>query len=722
MSIRTLLPFLQGPAPVHGNRSSMTCKMKCGDACFHEVPNTSDNEYFADVVASAVSRRGFLRAGAVIGAATAFGTIITGAGGRKALAAPQVLEFDAVQPAATDSVVIPEGWAQDIVMRWGDKLFSSAPDFDPLNQTPEAQAQQFGYNCDFLGFFPLDDEHELMMVNHEYTNEYIMFPDFDPESTDADKVDIALAAHGLSVVAVAKEAGTGRLTPVVDHDLNKRHTGDSPFELTGPVAGHELVRTSGDAEGRYVRGTLNNCAGGLTPWGTWLSGEENFNQYFANAAQSPDEVSVQRHARYGIPTEGTERLWETVHGRFDIAQEPNEIHRFGWVVEINPFAPDEAPKKRTALGRFKHEAGTSVLASDGRAVVYSGDDERFDYLYKFVSDDVVDMSGDLATRAAANAGILDRGTLYVARFTGNSPASEITGDGSVPADGAFDGSGEWIPLVHSDGETAESFVDGMTAEEVLLFTRLAGDAVGATKMDRPEDVETSPVSGKVYMALTNNTNRAVEDNAGVDEANPRSANKHGHIIEMIEAGDDHATLEFGWNILLLAGDPNDPSTYFAGFDKSQVSPISCPDNVTFDSAGNLWVSTDGNALGAHDGLYEVVVEGESRGRVKQFLSVPTGSECCGPWVTDERVNVAIQHPGETDEASFDDQSSHWPDGGDSIPRPSIVTAWPVAAGGPSEAPSPSPSPTSGPSDRPTEDPTGEPSKRPDRPGMPKTGA
>ncbi len=677
--IRKLLPFLE--APVHGNRSSLTCRMKCGDACFHDVPNESTNEYFADVVATAVSRRGFLRAGAVIGAATAFGSLIVGPQGRPALAAPKALGFEPIAPSTADVVAIPEGWTQQVVMRWGDKLFSAAPDFDPHHQTPSAQAQQFGYNCDFLGFFPLDADHEVMMVNHEYTDEYIMFPNFDKDVVDANQVDVALAAHGLSVVVVEKEAGTGRLTPVVDHPLNARHTGDSTFALTGPVAGHELVRTTEDPSGTTVRGTLNNCAGGLTPWGTWLSGEENFNQYFANAEQAPTEAQVAAHARYGIPKGATERHWEEVHDRFDIAKEPNEIHRFGWVVEINPWAPDEAPRKRTALGRLKHEAGTAVVASDGRAVVYSGDDERFDYLYKFVSDDKVQRTGTLADQARANAKLLDAGTLYVARFTaeGDALAGELDG--------------QWVPLVHSAGDTATSFVEGMSGEEVLLFTRLAGDKVGATKMDRPEDVETSPVSGKVYMALTNNTRRT-ED--AVDAANPRSSNKHGHVIEFTELGGDPTAREFKWSILLLCGDPQDPGTYFGGYDKSQVSPISCPDNVTFDPAGNLWISTDGNQLGANDGLYEVVVEGADRGRVRQFLAVPHGAECCGPWVTDERVNVAIQHPGETDDSTFESPSSHWPDGGESIPRPSIVSVWPNVVQEPSESPTSTPAPSASP--------------------------
>ncbi len=665
MSIRDLLPFL---APVHGNRSSLTCKMKCGDACFHEVPNTSANEYFGDVVAASVSRRGLLKAGAVVGLAGAFGAVITSQQGTPALAAPrQAFDFEAIAPQTTDSVFIPEGWEQDIVMRWGDKLFSSAPDFDPARQTRAAQEQQFGYNCDFLGFFPLDRGTELMMVNHEYTDEYIMFPDFVEGASTKEQTDVALAAHGLSIVAVAKEHRSGRLTPIVDHRLNRRLTAFSEFELTGPAAGHDLLRTSEDPTGTKVIGTLNNCAGGLTPWGTWLTAEENFNQYFANANSVTDPVERARLARYGLPGGATERRWEEHYDRFDLAKEPNEVNRFGWVVEVDPFDPTSSPKKRTMLGRFKHEAGTAVISADGRAVVYSGDDERFDYLYKFVSEGKVDVDGG----AAGNADLLDRGTLYVARFTGDSPAAEIDGTGKLPSDGAFDGSGEWIPLVTND----VSHVPGFTAAEVLVYTRQAADQVGATKMDRPEDVETNPVNKRVYMALTNNTQRGTAGRAGVDEANPITANKHGHVIEMVEAGDDPAATTFAWNILLVCGDPNDPSTYFAGFDKSQVSPISCPDNVAFDSVGNLWVSTDGNKLGAHDGLYEVIVDGEQRGRVRQFLSVPKGAECCGPVITDERVNIAVQHPGETDDSTFVNPSSNWPDGGNSIPRPSVVSVW-----------------------------------------------
>ena len=671
-SRRRLLNLL-APAPVHGNRSSLTCRFKCGDACFHEVPNTSENEYLGDIIDSVISRRGLMKVGVVAAGAAA----VAGSGAAAFVNAPKAAALDTkgslpglgwtpIVPARTDAVEVPAGFAQDIVIRWGDPILAGAPEFDPYNQTAAKQAGQFGYNCDYLGFFPLDKQHEVMVVNHEYTDEVIMFPGYDAANPTREQVEIAWAAHGLSVVVVKKNQGNGKLKPVVGHRLNRRYTATTPFEVTGPVRGSDYLKTSADATGYRVLGTLNNCAGGNTPWGTVLSGEENFNQYFANGAAVQGGLPQQAISRYGIPTGASERKWERFDDRFDLSREPNEVLRQGWVVEIDPFDPTSTPKKRSMLGRTKHEAGTSVIAKDGRAVVYSGDDERFDYLYKFVSTKKVQPGG-----AKANADLLDTGTLYVARFTGDSPAAEIDGKGTLPSDGAFDGTGEWIPLCTD----TESFVDGFTVEEVLVFTRLAADKVGATKMDRPEDVETNPVNGKVYMALTNNTQRGTAGKAGVDEANPRTANKHGHVMEMSEAGQDPAATTFGWNILLLCGDPNDPSTYFAGADRSKVSPISCPDNVTFDEHGNLWISTDGNQLGAHDGLYAVPLAGEHRGEVRQFLSVPTGAETCGPWVTEERVNICVQHPGETNGSTFEDPSSHWPDGGDSLPRPSVVTIW-----------------------------------------------
>ncbi|MEU0754844.1 PhoX family protein, partial [Streptomyces albogriseolus] len=579
------------------------------------------------------------------------------------------LRFTPVPPNTRDAVTVPEGYRQNVVIRWGEPILRGAPAFDPERQSAKAQAGQFGYNCDFLALLPLKGERnrQLLVANHEYTDEILMFRDYDPENPTREQAEIAWAAHGLAVVAVEEEHRSGRLTAVGRHHLNRRLTATSEFRLTGPAAGSDLVKTSADPTGTRVLGTLNNCSGGTTPWGTTLHGEENFNQYFAHGSSATDK-------RYGIGTGATERKWERFDKRFDLAQEPNEAHRFGYVVELDPYDPDSTPRKHTALGRFKHEAATVRLTHDGRPVVYSGDDERFDYFYKFVSSKRM-RHGDSRAARAHNLTLLDEGTLYVARLTGDSPAIEIDGTGKLPKDGEFDGSGEWIPLATATAHGAVSHVEGMTAEEVFVFTRLAGDKVGATKMDRPEDIEPNPVTGKVYVALTNNSRRGVDANPKADEANPRHANKHGHVLELTERFNRPESTRFAWSLFLVAGDPEDPATYFAGFPKDAVSPISCPDNVAFDAHGNLWISTDGSALGSHDGLFGVATRGERRGELKQFLTVPAGAETCGPVVQERRVLVAVQHPGEVDGATVERPASTWPDGPGSYVRPAVVAVW-----------------------------------------------
>ncbi|MEF9904988.1 PhoX family protein [Streptomyces sp. P9-A2] len=689
--MRKLLPLIGTPSGSHpGGRSAMTCRFRCGDACFHEVPNTSSNAYVGDVISDALSRRSMMRAAAAVTVVAAGAGAVNLAGVPEAQAAPVAgkggqghghghghqkpkgargLRFTPVAPNTADAVTVPEGYGQNVVIRWGEPILRGAPAFDPENQTAEAQAGQFGYNVDFLALLPLKGERgrQVLVANHEYTDEVLMFRGYDSDNPTREQVEIGWAAHGLGVVVVEEDRRSGRLTPVTRHHLNRRLTATSEFRLTGPVAGSALVKTSADPTGRKVLGTLNNCAGGTTPWGTTLHGEENFNQYFANSGRATDK-------RYGIGTGATERKWERFDKRFDLAQEPNEAHRFGYVVELDPYDPDSVPRKRTALGRFKHEGATVRLTHDGRPVVYSGDDERFDYLYKFVGSKRM-RHGDSRSAREHNLTLLDEGTLYVARITGDSPAIEIDGTGKLPKDGEFDGSGQWIPLATATARGAVSHVDGMTAEEVFVFTRLAGDKVGATKMDRPEDVEPNPVTGKVYVALTNNTNRGVGAHPKADEANPRNANKHGHILELTEQWNRPESTRFAWSLFLVAGDPKDPATYFAGFPKDSVSPISCPDNVAFDDHGNLWISTDGAALGSHDGLFGVATRGDRRGELKQFLTVPKGAETCGPIVQDRRVLVAVQHPGEVDGASVENPGSTWPDGPGTYPRPAVVAVW-----------------------------------------------
>jgi secreted PhoX family phosphatase len=415
----------------------------------------------------------------------------------------------------------------------------------------------------------------------------------------------------------------------------------------------------------------------VTPWGTVLSGEENFNQYFVGGNGAPEALKP-RLARYGIETTveytADSRKWDRAQDRFHLTRHPNEAHRFGWIVELDPYEPHTRPRKHTALGRFKHEGANVIVARNGHVAAYMGDDERFDYLYKFVSDKRF-VRGHSARARRHNKTLLESGTLYVAKLAFTS-AGEIDGTGRLPSDGAFNGTGQWIKLVR--GNT--SYVEGMTAAEVLVFARLAGDAVGATKMDRPEDVEPSLMTGKIYAALTNNNRRGATGQPRADEANPRNDNRHGHVLEIVEDDDDHTSETFTWSIPIVCGDPADPSTYFAGYDKTKVSPISCPDNVAFDRTGNLWIATDGNALNSNDGLFATAIEGPERGHLKQFLTVPFGAETCGPCITgdDRSVFVAVQHPGEVSGASIEKPASTWPDG--DFAKPGVVCAWRVDGG------------------------------------------
>ncbi|WP_433801551.1 PhoX family protein [Actinomycetospora sp. CA-084318] len=677
---RRLLPLLTRT----GHRRSAThCRYKCGDACDAPVRNRSDNPTFREVVAGTVSRRSVLSAGLVVGATGALAACGTGTGGGAAAAptSPSApvppspgLGFTAVPPNTADAVTVPEGYSQQVLIRWGDPVVTGAPTFDVASQTAEKQALQFGFNNDFLAVIPIpgDPTRALLVANHEYTTEPFMHPGYVATAPTPEQIRIGMAAHGMSVVAVSLDPSSGRPTSVLQDPLNRRVTATTPFTLTGPVAGDPLVRTTADPEGRTVLGTLNNCAGGTTPWSTVLSGEENIDQYFANGAAVADPVLKARYERLGLDGEASERLWETADPRFDLLREPNEAHRFGWVVELDPFDPAAAPRKHTALGRFKHEGATVRVLPDGTTVAYMGDDERFEYAYKFVSSAKA-RPGTAPADRAFNQTLLDQGTLFVATFTGEPRP-----------DGGSGGRGEWRPLVESrpDG-TARSFVPGFSGTEVLLFTRQAADVVGATKMDRPEDVEPHPVTGAVYMALTNNDERGVEPGAaGPDAANPRRENTNGQVLELVEDRNDPTATTFAWSLLLVCGDPTAADTYYGGFAKDQVSAISCPDNVAFDPThGNLWVSTDGNALDSNDGLFAVSLAGADRGRVKQFLTVPKGAETCGPVIMANCAMVCVQHPGEVDDASLDRPASHWPDGGTSPARPAVVVVWRTDGGG-----------------------------------------
>ena len=663
-------------------RSSRTCTYKCGNACFGECGNTSSNPYFGDISRRSVLRGAGLAALTVGGgsalAACADGSTAESVGSSEGGKAPGPLkgmQFEPVVANEKDELVVPEGYASGVLIAWGDPIFPDAPTFDPYKQTAKAAERQFGFNNDFAGLLehPKDPNRLLYVCSHEYTTEPHMFPRYDAENPTDEQINTGLANHGHTILEVSKVGKTGELKREFG-PLNRRITGETIFEMRGVAAGHELVKTKADPTGKKVRGTLNNCSGGITPWGTFLSGEENFEQYWANAGEANVEGKAKEDIkRFDAPEGTSERKWERLHDRFDLSKEPNEFHRFGWMVEVDPTDPYSTPVKHTSMGRFKHEAGNIYVTDDGTVVCYSGDDARFEYIYKFVSSKKI-KEGDMKH----NMTILDEGTLYVATLKGNSPDKEITGDGELPEDGKFDGTGQWKKLLTVTADGAKSHVEGFTPEEVAVYTRMAADKVGATKMDRPEDFEANPHTGLVYVSLTNNKYRgATGENAEKNQEDPTEyapirENKNGLVMEI---DDEHAGEKFTWNLLLVCGDSEEAETYFGGFDKSKVSPISCPDNLAFDSHGNLWISTDGNALDSNDGLYAVGLKGENRGETRCFLTVPVAAETCGPIVTDERVMVNVQHPGEDDDATFDKPASHWPDGGNSIPRPAVAVVW-----------------------------------------------
>lgn len=664
----------------------MTCIYRCGNACSHPAPNNSANEYFGDIVKTEMSRRGVIASGA--------GAVALGVVGASALASPAAangngqggwhhtpqrgLGFTSIAPSTDDTIVVPQGYSHSVVIRWGDGVVPGAPAFNPAAQSAAAQSLQFGYNNDFVAVLPLHRNRALLVVNHEYTNEELMFPGFTTlDALTPEQIKTAIAAHGMSVVELERRGDSGEWRVVKNgrRHYNRRITAlSTQFAFTGPAAGSSMLKTAADPTGKVAIGTLNNCAGGVTPWGTVLSGEENFNQYFIGGDGVPAEAKPALN-RYGVSTTvrypADSRKWDKADPRFDLTANPNEVNRFGWIVEIDPADPDSTPRKHTAMGRFKHEGANVTVACDGRVVAYMGDDERFDYMYKFVSHKRM-LHGNSFWARKHNLTLLETGDLYVAKLTFTSGA-EIDGTGKLPTDGAFNGLGTWLPLV-KDGK---SMVEGMTVEQVLVHTRLAADKLAPTKMDRPEDVEPNPVNGKIYVALTNNTQRGTAGKAPSDEANPRNGNKFGHIFEITEDDDDYTGTTFSWTVPIVCGNPTDASTYFMGYDKSKVSTISCPDNVAFDRGGNLWISTDGapGTVSINDGLYATELTGPEAGHVKQFLSVPKGAECCGPFIHEDgkSVFVAVQHPGEISGATWDKPASVWPDGG--YAKPGVVVTW-----------------------------------------------
>ncbi|MFO1162875.1 MAG: PhoX family phosphatase [Reyranellaceae bacterium] len=609
-----------------------------------------DTPSIGELIEQRLGRRDVMRGLMGAGAVAAFSTP-TPASAQPA--GPSSLAFKELAHTLDDRQHVAEGYDVQVLIRWGDPLIAGAPAFDPAKLTAADQEKQFGYNNDYLGLHPLpagsrSGDRFLLVVNHEYLNSNLMFAGLGAGrganlKSSKDQVAVEMAAVGGAVVEIARENGAWKVVP--DSRFARRLTASTPMTLSGPAAGHELVKTSADPDGRLALGTFGNCAGGSTPWGTWLTCEENFNVYFGGDATQWLTHPLGR--RYGIGR--SSYAWSHHVDRFNLSKEPNEPNRFGWVVEIDPYDPASAPVKRTALGRFKHEGCTYALAKDGRVVLYSGDDERFEYVYRFVTARPWNPN-DRAT----NKDLLDDGTLSVARFNA---------DGKV----------EWLPLVQGQGPlTAEN---GFTTQgDVVLKARLAADLLKPTPMDRPEDIETNPVNGRVYVVLTNNEQRKAEQ---ADRANPRGPNTHGHILEIAPEDGDHAAAEGTWSIFLLGGKPGHDVGARYHRATSNNGWLSCPDNIAFDSKGRIWIATDGapSNAGVADGLYGADTMGFGRALTRCFYQAPTGAEVCGPIFTpdDDTLFLAIQHPGEDSGSTFEKPSTRWPDFKDGMPpRPSVV--------------------------------------------------
>ncbi len=612
--------------------------------------NASSKSY-SELVQLRMSRRT-----ALLGLASAATLAATAGLPRVGRAAPATsLKFEELKKIYDQTHHVAPGYEAKVLIRWGDPLVGGA-DFDPAAITADRQSKQFGYNCDFVGYMPLpfgsgSSEHGLLCVNNEYPDPHIMWPGMteDDAATKAseDQVRAMLAAWGHSIVEIKKE--NGAWSYVQDSQYNRRINGYTEIRISGPAAGHALLKTSADPSGTKVMGTGYNCAGGTTPWGTVLTCEEGLSDTFGgDPAKAANAALLERYGYDGSDYYGFAR----VEARLQLDKEPNEPNRFDWVVEIDPYEPGAAPVKRTALGRLGHEGATPIVNKDGRVVVYMGDDDYFEYIYRFVTKGTFNPND-----RAANKDLLDEGELSVAKL-------------------ADDGTLTWLPLVHGqNGLTAENgFAD---QGELLIKARLAADLLGATPMDRPEDIEANPINGRVYAVMTKNKKRKADQ---IDAANPRAENLYGHILELTPPGSgkdvDHAAASFKWDVFLLAGDPAKPEQG-AKYNPHITADgwFAAPDNIAFDPSGRLWIATDGATdFDIADGLYATDTDGDGRALTRFFFSCPTGAEMCGPCFTPDgkTLFVSVQHPAE-DSETLDKATTRWPDFADNLPpRPSVV--------------------------------------------------
>ncbi|WP_305406358.1 PhoX family protein [Photobacterium leiognathi] len=663
--------------------------------------NTSNNKTFEDVLQANLQRRSILKGGLGVSAMTALGAFglagcnssssTEGTTAKVADRSQAVLNFDSIPGSLTDAVSIPPGYTAQVLVPWGTPLNANGNVWknDGTNDSTD-QLNALGMHHDGMHFFPLNEASTdgLLCINHEYIDQQALHPNWDKDAerakevrTDIDEIRKEINAHGISVVRIQLKDNQWKL---IDNDpLNRRYTGATVMDLSGPIAHSELTVTRFSPDGSQARGTLNNCGNGYTPWGTYLTCEENWPGYFTNTGtrtEEQDRIGISGAGKY---LQGRYK-WETLAGhdeerldefaRFNLAPTGssslddyrNEANGHGYIVEIDPYTKNSRAKKRTALGRFRHEGCTFGKLEEGKPVVfYSGHDSRFEYLYKFESKALWDPAdASPSNRLLTGDKYIDEGTLYVARFNEDS-------------------TGTWLPLtldsITSSGDTLASHFNSLA--EIIVNTAGAADLVGATPMDRPEWAAVDPFTGSVYLTLTNNTKRKDSTNP----ANPRLNNKFGHIIRWDEG--DKPT-EFDWDIFVFGSPSNgDEETNRSGL--TDLNQFASPDGLAFDQRGIMWIQTDNGADEVEeytndqmlavvpsqlldDDDNQTVIDSSNQAELKRFFVGPNGCEVTGFTISPDYTSlfINIQHPSNWPYS--DNAAEAAPNGTEVRPRSSTV--------------------------------------------------
>ena len=586
--------------------------------------NPTDNRPFYDVLSANMSRRSVLTGSLAVAGSTLMASNPVVAQFGSIFGAGQLINFTPIPVAlgGGPEPAISADYQFQTFLRWGEPLEPGGPAFEFPPTSAEKAALQINGGHDGMHFFPLtqtanslggiefkSSTRGVLALNNEFIRTEMVFEFSKKVPESLEEVRIVQNYHGVTIVEIAKN--TDGDWEQIESNVTRKVTTNSNVTFSGPAANSPYLQTPNN---NVPLGTLNNCAHGVTPWGTYLTCEENFNGYFGTADENGNPVldtpweASEEQQRYGFTEFGFAYFWHKYDRRFNLADPgfKNEENRFGWVVEIDPMDPTKIPVKRTALGRFKHENAHIMIGDGNRVVVYMGDDQRFDYVYKFVSAD------DYEVMLANGISPLDEGTLYAARYND-------------------DGSGDWLALDMSVPALAARFND---QGELVTFARIAADIVGATPMDRPEWATNAP-NGDIIIAMTNNTRR---EPGQEDAANPLAPNPDGFLMRMQEG--NFIGTSFTWDIFLFAADTRDSENVFTD-----------PDGILVDEDGRLFIETDG---GQPDGLNNqlLVTDVNDPSTIYRLFTGVAGCEITGICFTPDRrtMFINVQHPGNGDPA------------------------------------------------------------------------